>query len=343
MGMKRMNIDKLILTVMKHLPNPLVRAMAGPAQVIDGYSLDPNIQIVGKKAPIASSTTIEALRETSRVSFKILNAPRRQGVDVVDREIDGPAGKMAIREYTPAGAAGVLPGILFFHQGGFVVMDLDTCDTFCTILADICQAKVISLDYRLCPENDFPAPIEDALALWKYVQDNATALAIDPARVAVAGDSAGGLISVNVCLKLRASRQKHKPVAQLLAYPWVSTDLTQTGSLVSCAECFPLNSGTMEFFNAAVFPDGREIDSAEANPLKAKSLKNMPPAVIGTAGFDPIRDQGNAYADRLKAEGNIVDHYCFGSLSHSYLALGGVTKAAEEASEQLARDLKKYL
>lgn len=338
-----MNIEQIILRVFKHLPSPVLRMMAGPPLEIDGNSLDANIQIVSKKAPINAPASLEALRETSRASFKILNAPRRDGVHVVDRKIEGPAGKMAIREYTPAGVTGVLPAILFFHQGGLVIMDLDTCDTFCTILADICKAKVISLDYRLCPENDFPAPIDDGLALWKYVQDNAEALAIDPARVALAGDSAGGLITVNMCLKLRASRQKHKPVAQLLAYPWVSTDLTQVGSLVSCAECFPLSSGTMELFNSAVFPNGRDIDSAQANPLKAKSLKNMPPAVIGTAGFDPIRDQGNAYAERLKAEGNIVDHHCFASLSHSYLALGGVTKAAEEASEQLARDLKKYL
>ena len=259
-----------------------------------------------------------------------------------EAHIPGPAGDMLARIYEPANLPDNAPAVLFFHQGGLVVMDLDTDDAFCTILADECKAKVISLDYRLCPEHNFPAPIDDAMALWDYVQANAAALGIDGARVAVAGDSAGGLISSVICQQVRDAGGV-QPAAQLLAYPWVSTQLAETGSAVSCAECFPLTSSTMEFFNATVFPEGKHIDHPFANPLHNDNLANLPPAIIGTAGFDPIRDQGNDYADRLKAAGNQVTHYCFNSLSHSYLSLGNVSKNAEKAGITLARDLAKII
>jgi acetyl esterase len=212
---------------------------------------------------------------------------------------------------------------------------------FCSVLADECKAKVISLDYRLCPEATFPEPIDDGMALWDYVQAHAGELGIDPRRVALAGDSAGGLISATMSQLLR-DKAGQQPAALLLAYPWVSTDTGAGGSLESCADCFPLNTATMDFFNAQVFPNGENLDHPMANPLHG-NLNDLPPTVVGTAGFDPIRDQGNAYANALKAAGNEVMHYCFGSLTHSYLILGRISHAAERASVQLARDLAQYL
>ncbi|MEC7163706.1 MAG: alpha/beta hydrolase, partial [Pseudomonadota bacterium] len=184
--------------------------------------------------------------------------------------------------------------------------------------------------------------IDDAMALWDHVQQNAESLNIDPARVAVAGDSAGGLISANMCHLLKA-RGGVQPAVQLLAYPWVSTDVTETGSMASCADTFPLTRETMDFFNTCVFPDGKMMDHALANPTDNPDLSGLPPAIVATAGFDPIRDQGNAYAEKLKAAGNQVTHYCFGALTHSFLSFGGVTRVAEQACEQLARDLSTHL
>jgi acetyl esterase len=178
------------------------------------------------------------------------------------------------------------------------------------------------------------------MALWDYVQANAASLGIDPHRVAVAGDSAGGMISSVMCQQLRDT-EGAVPAAQVLAYPWVAAQIEPEGSGVSCANCFPLTEDTMTFFNAQVFPEDKNIDHAFANPLKNENLSNLPPAIIATAGFDPIRDQGNEYADRLKAAGTQVTHYCFSSLTHSFLTLGNVSKEAQRAGRQLARDLAK--
>ena len=338
-----MSKDRVILGILKNLPNFIVQRLAGPAVEIDGNRLDANIQLLAKMAGTPEAENdINKMRADIHANFTNLDGKRRASVQSREAHIPGPAGDMLARIYEPANLPDNAPAVLFFHQGGLVVMDLDTDDAFCTILADECKAKVISLDYRLCPEHNFPAPIDDAMALWDYVQANAAALGIDGARVAVAGDSAGGLISSVICQQVRDAGGV-QPAAQLLAYPWVSTQLAETGSAVSCAECFPLTSTTMEFFNATVFPEGKHIDHPFANPLHNDNLANLPPAIIGTAGFDPIRDQGNDYADRLKAAGNQVTHYCFNSLSHSYLSLGNVSKNAEKAGITLARDLAKII
>ena len=338
-----MNIQKLILSAIRALPASLVGKMAGPPLEIDGYRLDAHIHLAAKSADLGTGDgDIDALRAGAAAALAMTNGPPRRSVKWHDTEFAGPGGALTMRHYKPAQADDTQPAILFFHQGGLVILDLDTCHSFCTQMADICRAQVISLDYRLCPESTFPEPIDDAMALWDFVQQNAASLNIDPARVAVAGDSAGGLISANMCQLLKA-RGGVQPAAQLLAYPWVSTTITETGSMASCADTFPLTRDTMEFFNACVFPDGRMMDHALANPTDNPDLSGLPPAIVATAGFDPIRDQGNAYAEKLKAAGNQVTHYCFGSLTHSFLSFGGVTRVAEQACEQLARDLATHL
>ncbi len=338
-----MSKDRVILGILKNLPNFIIQRLAGPAVEIDGNRLDANIQLLAKMAGNPEpETDINQMRANIHANFANLDGKRRATVKSREAHIPGPAGDMLARIYEPANLPDNAPAVLFFHQGGFVVMDLDSDDAFCTILADECKAKVISLDYRLCPEHNFPAPIDDAMALWDYVQANAASFGIDGTRVAVAGDSAGGLISSVICQQIRDAGGV-QPAAQLLAYPWVSSQLAETGSAVSCAECFPLTTITMEFFNATVFPEGKHIDHLFANPLHNDNLANLPPAIIGTAGFDPIRDQGNDYADRLKAAGNQVTHYCFTTLSHSYLSLGNVSKNAEKAGITLAQDLAKII
>jgi acetyl esterase len=235
-----------------------------------------------------------------------------------------------------------MPAILFFHQGGMVIMDHLTDNHFCSLLAARCGAAVIALDYRLCPENPFPAPIEDAKALWCFVQDNAADLGVDPARVALAGDSAGGLMSSTLALILRDEGGR-QPKALCLAYPWVTTNSQNQHSMTSCANTFPLTQETMHFFNAHVFPNDENIDHDWVNPLHAETLEGLPPTVIGTAGFDPIRDQGNAFAERLEQSGTTVIHHCFTELTHSYLMFGRVSNNVEAACVRLAEDLAQLM
>ena len=338
-----MSVQNMILGVLRNTPQFILRRLAGTPLEIDGNVLDANIQIVANMAAAEAGDPPNTVAEwrAAAAAYDAMALPDRSGVTTQDITIAGPGGDMKARIYAPRNASAADPAILFYHQGGLVIMDHLSDGHFCSVLADECKAKVITLDYRLCPEARFPEPIEDGMALWDHVQENAEAMGIDPRRVALAGDSAGGLISASMSQLLR-DRGGMQPAALLLAYPWVSTDTNAGGSLESCAECFPLNTATMDFFNAQVFPEGENIDHPLANPLNG-NLKDLPPAVIGTAGFDPIRDQGNAYAEALKAAGNDVTHHCFDSLTHSYLILGRISHAAEEASMQMARDLAHYL
>ena len=340
-----MGLQNMVLGLLRNLPAGMKRRLAGAPLEIDGHVLDANLQIMANMAAKQAGDppdTVEGFREAAN-AFDPMGLPRRRGVSIEDTVIDGPGGPMKARIYCPKQTTDADPAVLFFHQGGLVVMHHLTDDHFCSVLADECGAKVISLDYRLCPEAPFPAPIEDALALYDHVQANGEAMGIDVRRVALAGDSAGGLIAATLTQILRDRKEKRPPAAQLLAYPWVATDMPEEGSMLSCAECFPLNSATMDFFNATVFPGDKGKDHPYANPLLNDNLTGLPPAVIGTAGFDPIRDQGDDYAERLQAAGNQVTHYCFSSLTHSYLVMGRVSDAAERASVQLARDLAKLL
>ena len=272
-----MSAAQRVLGMIKRMPAPVVRMLAGKPLEIDGFRLDPNMQWLGnlaarRKQPI---TDLKKYRKIVSSMFKMLNGPRRPDVNVEDQSFLAPACELLIRIYEPKAADPSAPAILFFHQGGLVILDLDTCDTFCTILASESNARVISLDYRLCPEHEFPAAIEDALALWHHVQQHGDQLGINPGRVAVAGDSAGGLIASVLCQQVKTEGGA-QPVGQLLIYPWVGTEHPQSGSVVSCAKTFPLSQDILEFFAETVFPDGEGADHPLANPIKTANRMKRP-------------------------------------------------------------------
>ena len=338
-----MNMQKLMLGVFRRLPAAAIRRMAGPPQQVDGFTLDPYIQLLTRQeGPDLSQLPVAEARTIASEMMRTLNAPRRRGVVVSDERLPGPAGPMAVRHYFANGAARPSPLILFFHQGGMVLLDLDSCDTFCTILAQTCRAHVISLDYRLAPEHVFPAALEDAEALWDYVIREAETLGVDVARIGVCGDSAGGLMTASLCQQLRDKGAKVQPKAQLMVYPWVSSKPETSGSAVSCADAFPLNQTVMQWFMGQVFPKADMLEHPLANPLH-NELRGLPPAIVATAGFDPLRDQGKAYAEALKKAGVDARYHCFGDLSHSFLAFGQVSRKATAASEQLAREFATLL
>lgn len=339
-----MTFQNLILDLLRILPKKLIRYIAGSPMIIDGNYLDPNIQIIAKlnlqkeqKKLVSTADYRRAAKKLDQIALK--NIP---SVSIKDEEIFGSTGRMKIRTYFKDKGQKNTPAILFFHQGGLVIMDTRTDDYFCSLLADKCNAKVISLDYRRCPENEFPAAIEDAFALWNYVQSNKDLLKINPRSIALAGDSAGGMISATMAHNL-CQKDMIQPAALCLIYPWVTTSIENQQSIDSCADMFPMTFETMEFFRNTVFPNGHNIDHPWANPLDRNDLKNLPPTIVATAGFDPIRDQGNQYADELKKAGVDVVDYCFNNLPHSFLILGRISKAAQKATNVIANELSKLL
>jgi acetyl esterase len=340
-----MSLQLLMIDTLRIFPQWLLRAFVGPAPLIDVNTLYINMHVLatlsakGNKRRAAQS--LEDIRAKA-AEFEGLNLPLARGVTVEDTSFELLGNTLSARIHRPQNAPENMPAILFFHQGGMVIMDHLTDNHFCSLLAARCGAAVIALDYRLCPENPFPAPIEDAKALWCFVQDNAADLGVDPARVALAGDSAGGLMSSTLALILRDEGGR-QPKALCLAYPWVTTNSQNQHSMTSCANTFPLTQETMHFFNAHVFPNDENIDHDWVNPLHAETLEGLPPTVIGTAGFDPIRDQGNAFAERLEQSGNTVIHHCFTELTHSYLMFGRVSNNVEAACVRLAEDLAQLM
>jgi len=339
-----MKFQNIILDILRVLPKKLVQHIAGSPISIDGNTLDPNIQIIAKlnsqqmqKALVTPEDYRRAAKKLDDIALKNIT-----GVTIKDEEINVSKGELKIRTYHKNFDKDDNPAILFFHQGGLVIMDTKTDDYFCSLLADRCNAKVISLDYRRCPEHNFPAGIEDAFALWEYVQSNSNLLKINPKNIALAGDSAGGMISAAVAHDL-SHQDRIQPTALCLIYPWVTTSIENQQSIDSCADMFPMTFETMEFFRNTVFPDGHNIDHPWANPLYQEDLSSLPPTIIATAGFDPIRDQGNKFAKTLKDSGVKVVDYCFNHLPHSFLILGRISKAVQKANNIIANELSKLL
>ena len=339
-----MTFQNLMIDILRIAPKGLVRYLAGTPVIIDGNSLDPNMQIILNSSPQEQQLNLVSPNQFRKVAKQLdkIALPNIKGVTVKDEEIISTIGKLKIRTYQKDVSQKDSPAILFFHQGGLVIMDNKTDDYFCSLLAQKCNPKVISLDYRRCPEDKFPAAFEDAFALWDYAQLHSDKLGINPKSIVLAGDSAGGMISASMAIDLR-DRGGIQPSALCLLYPWVTTSIENQPSIESCKDIFPLTFETMEFFRNTVFINGENLEHPWANPLNEKDLTNLPPTIIATAGFDPIRDQGIEFSEALKKDGVEVIDYCFKHLPHSFLIFGRISKAIQEANNRIANDLAKTI
>ncbi len=254
-----------------------------------------------------------------------------------DLTMPGPAGAIPLRLYRPS-TDRVLPVLVFFHGGGWVVGDIETHDTVCRHLANGAECAVVSVDYRLAPEHKFPAAVEDAFAATAWVTDNAAGLGIDPARLAVGGDSAGGNLAAVVSLMARdagAPRICH----QLLIYP--ATDAAMRhDSIARFAEGYVLTRSTMRWFYEQYLRMPEDAADWRVSPLAAPDLAGLPPALVLTAGYDPLCDEGDAYAERLAATGVRVQHRRFAGQIHGFATNGKIIRAAETALDEAAAALK---
>jgi acetyl esterase len=239
--------------------------------------------------------------------------------------------KVAIRAYRPAGAAKQerLPALLYFHGGGWTIGDLDTHDVLCRQLANGARCAVFSVDYRLAPEYPFPAAVDDCITAARYIASNAENLHIDDKSIAVGGDSAGGNLAAVVALHARDAGGPAL-VFQLLIYP--STDQRcGFASHERNGQGYLLTKEGIAFFRSSYLPAAKDREDWRASPLLAKTLAGLPPALVLTAGYDPLVDEGRAYAERLAKEGTQVEYRQYDDMVHGFILFGGALDTANSA------------
>ena len=262
---------------------------------------------------------------------------------VRDLAVPGPGGDIALRLYRPAGSSwgSVLPVLVYYHGGGWVIGDLDTHDTLCRELANGSGCAVVAVDYRMAPEHRFPAAALDAIAAARWVHDNATLLHLDAARMAVGGDSAGGNLAAVVA---QAARDEGGPplAFQLLIYP--ATDNRRTApSHQTNGQGYLLTRETIGYFHDHYITEASQDLDWRASPLLRDSLAGLPPALVLTAGYDPLRDEGLQYAQRLTEAGNRATLVCFERQIHGFITMGRVIDEAVEAVQLCASHLGRAL
>jgi acetyl esterase len=301
--------------------------------------LDPTVRLVLEAAeaegtpPLESFSPAEA-RKLAAESMKLLGGTLEPVRSIENLRIPGPDCEIPIRIYTPESQA-PRPALVYFHGGGWVVCDLDTHDVVCTAIAHRAGAVVIAVDYRLAPEHKFPAAVIDSYAATAWVASNAEQLGIDPKRMSVGGDSAGGNLAAVVSLK---SRDEDGPAIALQAMVYPVTDLSSfaTPSYQEFGENHFLTKKEMEWFREHYLRSMEDARDPHASPLLALDLSALPPALIITAECDPLRDEGAAYAKRLADDGVPVTYTCYPGMIHPFFSLSGVIPQAFDAIQQVA-------
>ena len=300
----------------------------------------PLLDLIATAPPMHEGSPVDA-----REAFRKLTVEARQPdqvvpVDSVESvEIPGPDGPLAARVYRPA-TPGPVPTVVLFHGGGWVIGDLETHDNMARSICRDCEAVVVSVDYRLAPEAPFPAAVDDALAATRWVAARLDVLGGDE-RLAVAGDSAGGNLAAVVSQQLR-DEGGPRLAGQLLIYP--ATDVTgDYASRVENAEGYFLDLPTMAWFMNHYAADAALHADPRLSPLRHDDLAGLPPAVVVTAGFDPLRDEGEAYAERLAEAGVPVQVRRFDSMIHGFFDMGMFSPGARSAIDESCAMFAKVL
>jgi acetyl esterase len=341
--------NRLGVKVIPRLPNVVKRLFSGGRAVtIDGNTLDPSLQMLlaAQHATGVNGLSIKDDLHASRASFsqtsRVLDERDVRVADVRPVSIPGPAGTIPARHYRPHAGEAPAPLLVFFHGGGWVLGDLDSYDSACRLISRDAGVHVLSVDYRLAPEHPARAAVDDAYAAYRWARERAVDLGADPRRVAVGGDSAGGNLAT-VVTRLARDAGDPLPSLQWLIYP--ATDLrggTRSRSLFG--DGFLLTKHDMDWFqNCYIEGSGLDISDPLVSPLLAEDLSGLSPALVVTAGFDPLRDEGDQYAARLREAGVAVDHRQIPSMIHGFVNLnvlgGGVSRANAEIISALRAHL----
>jgi acetyl esterase/lipase len=327
------------LRLLPALPN-WVPLLAGPPVVIRGRTLDPRLTLVARAAaakPRLHTLTPAEARAATDDAAALAAAPNRPLENLEEHRVPGAEGALVARLHVPPALDGPRPLILYFHQGGCVIGNLDWCESFCSVLATGARCPVLSVDYRKGPEHRFPAAQEDAWAVYRWAREHAGRFGGDPMRVGVAGDSAGGGLAAMVAQRAKAE-QLPQPSFQLLIYPWLLA-FADNAAYRDFGDCYPLSREDLVWFLAHYLNDDAERSDVRLSPGLAGDLTGLAPALVYAAGFDLLCDEGEAYAQRLEAAGVPVTYRCYGSLTHSFTSLAGIAPAAARALDEIAHDV----
>jgi acetyl esterase len=309
-----------------------------------GRTMDPKAQIVGEfvksiRVP-GYYPPLPELRKQLQTMVELMDEPAPSLARVDTIEIPGPAGPIPARVYA-AGRAAALPAVAYFHGGGWVQGDLETHHGLCARLAEGSGAMVVSLDYRLAPEHKFPAAVEDCAAAYRWLRTHGAEIGADPSRIGVAGDSAGGNLSA-VVSQLAAAAGLPVPTCQVLIYPAVDFAL-DTPSHREMEEGHVIPRERILWYSAQYLRSDADKADLRTSPLRAGDLRGQPPALIITAGFDPLRDEGRAYADRLREAGVDVVYHEYPGQIHAFVSLTKAIPQGLEATREIAAYLQRKL
>ena len=307
-------------------------------------ALDPDVLLVldmirlAGRPPFEQLTPAEA-REAYMKSRAVLQPDPGPVAEARDLAAPGPHGPIPLRLYRPDGAPGPLPGLIYYHGGGWLLGGLDSHDGVCRRFANAARCVVVSVDYRMAPEHKFPAAVDDCAAATAWAIGQAATLGIDPARVAVGGDSAGGNLAAVMALMARDGSLP-KLAFQLLIYP--ATDMTMTTvSSQTVGPGVPLTSATMKWFIDHYMRGPADLTDWRASPIRAASVAGTAPALVLTAAADPLRDEGIAYAARLEREGVRTTAIHLTDQIHGFMSMGKVIRAADTAIDMMAASLRR--
>ena len=323
------------------LPNWILILLSRKKQItLEHRKLHPPFQLMLSQDTLGdvdfSTLTAEQFRESYLEQSKLIPQQPNNKVVTEDHQVSVGSENILVRQYTPLDNAETQNALVYFHGGGWVIGSVETHNELCESLCLKLGFKIFSVDYRLSPEYKYPTPFNDCLAGYNWVVDNSEDLNIKENNISVGGDSAGGNLAAAICLKQQEEGQP-LPKAQLLIYP--VTDLQfQTKSIQEdCAEGFMLTKAAMEWFAEQYLESKDSVMDPLVSPLLANSLQGLPSAVVVTAGFDPLRDEGNAYAEELKNSGVKVFHKEYLGYIHGFATMSiipGVDNALEEISKE---------
>jgi acetyl esterase len=333
------------------LPRPLKRLLAGPEVRLEGQVLDLDLQLLNRTGERIARLT--AAR--GQLGAAALAEQRRQADEAAELAAEGPFDDVVTRDLEVAGAEGAIPArlytppgphgpagrsglLVYFHGGGFVLGSIASADPLCRLLAAQAGVRVLSVEYRLAPEHPYPAALDDALAAYRHAVAHAEDLDAEKSLVAVGGDSAGANLALVVAHE-QAVRSEPVPAFVLALYPATDADRTG-GSRVAFGSGFGISAEVLAAMEQMYLPDGVPPDDARGAILRADDLSGMPPVYLATAGFDPLRDEGEELVERLREAGVPVVARRFPGMVHGYASLTAISRAAHDATFDAASALR---